>query len=143
MITQRTTIVLAAIMTGILLPMGAVSIAEAGSGSSSSSHAKISLYDNGVRQAGQTLNLSDSYSGCFGGNAGSFSATVYSDKTTVSWDANSTYYHACMLGHQFAGGEIKHEGQTFNIPSSQTSGSHDFNNTGSNPYSVDVEFYYD
>ena len=142
MITTKKTFALAALLTAILLPLGTVGIAEAGNGSSSSSNAKIDLYDNGSRQAGQTLSLSDSYSGCLGANAGSFSATVYSDKTTITWDANSTYYHSCLFGHQFNGGEIKHEGQTYNIPSSDTSGSHDFNNSGSSPYSVDVEFYY-
>ena len=142
MISTTKTVAIAALLTAILLPLGTVSIAEAGSGSSSSSNAKIDLYDSGSRQAGQTLSLSDSYSGCFGANAGSFSATVYSDKTVISWDANSTYWHSCFHGHQFNGGEIKHEGQTYNIPSSTPTGSHDFNHSGSNPYSVDVEFYY-
>ncbi len=142
MITKRTTIVFAAIFTAMLLPMGTIGIAQAGNGSSSSSSAQIDLYDNGVRPAGETLTLSDSYSGCFGANAGSFTATVYSDKTTISWDANTTYKHVCLFAHDFTGGQIQHEGQTYNIPSNEPSGSKDFNNTGSNPYSVDVEFYY-
>ena len=143
MISKRTTIVFAAMLTAMLLPMGTINIAEAGSGDSSSSKAQIDLYDSGTKPAGETLTLTDSYSGCLGVNAGEFTTTVYSDKTTVSWDAKSTYWHSCLLEHQFSGGQIKHEGQTHSIPSDETSGSKDFNNTGTSPYSVDVEFYYD
>lgn len=143
MITKRTTIVFAAIFTAMILPMGTIGIAYAGNGSSNSNSAHINLYDNGVRQAGETLTLSDSYSACWGGCGGSFTATVYSDKTTVKWDANSTYWHSWYTVHDFSGGEIKHEGQTYNIPSNSPSGSHDFNHTGASPYSVDVEFFYD
>ena len=143
MISTKKTIALGALLTAILLPLGAVGSAYAGSGSSSSSNAQIDLYDNGVRPAGETLTLTDSFSGCWGGCAGSFSAIVFEDKTTVTWNANSSYWHALWNVHDFNGGQIQHEGQTYNIPSSTTSGSHDFNNTGGNPYSVDVEFYYD
>ena len=143
MTSQRTTIVFAAILTAIILPMSAVGVAYAGSGSSNSNHATIDLYDNGTKPPGGTLTLSDSYSACWGGCGGSFTATVYADKTTVTWDANDTYWHSWYTVHDFSGGQIQHEGQTYNIPSNSASGSHDFNNTGMSPYSVDVEFYYD
>ena len=142
MISTKKTIALVALLTAIVLPLGAIGYAYAGTGSSSSSNAQIDLYDNGVQQAGQDLILADSFSACWGACAGEFTAVVFGDETIVTWDANSSYWHAPWIVHSFSGGQIQHEGQTYYIPSSDTSGSKHFNNTGYSPYSVDVEFYY-
>jgi len=144
MISKRTTIVFAAIFTAIILPMGTIGIAYAGNGSSNSNGAHINLYDIGTKPIGEVLELADSYSACWSMCGGSFTANVFTDmKTTVTWDANTTYRHSWNTVHDFSGGVIKHEGQTYNIPSNSPSGSHDFNHNGSSPYSVDVEFFYD
>lgn len=142
MITTKKTIALAALLTAIVLPLGLVGNAYAGSGSSSSSNAQIDLYDIDTAPTGQELILADSFSGCWGGCAGSFTAVVFDNETIVTWTANSSYWHALWNVHDFSGGKVVHEGQTYNIPSSESSGSHHFSNTGYSPFSVDVEFYY-
>ena len=114
-----------------------------GSGSSSGSGARIDLYDSGVKQPDQVLNLDDSYSGCLGTNAGSFDAQVFVDLVTwVDWDANSTYWHWCISPYSYNGGEIIHEGKKKKLSSSETSGRWITSNTGTNPYSVEVEYTY-
>ena len=112
MITTKKTIALVALLTAIVLPLGTIGYAYAGTGSSSSSSAQIDLYDSGTKTPGQELILEDSFSACWGGCAGSFTAVVFDDETIVSWNVNSSYWHAPWIVHSFSGGQIVLEGQT-------------------------------
>jgi hypothetical protein len=116
-----------------------------GSGSSNGSGARIDLYDSDYRSDGTTpLYLSDSYSGCLGANAGSFSGAVYQYSTSVSWNGNLSYWDWCINPHTFDRLDVTHEGSTHYYDGESYRISNDtYNHSGgSGTYSVDINMYY-
>ena len=119
----------------------------AGSGSSSSSGASITLYDR-ERGTPNTLQLYDNYFGCAGGNYAVFQAFVKPNVVDVNWVANQIYWHWCFQLHELKHGYVQYGTTKYLLDpepnQAQIRGSHAFTNShgGTTWYSVTAKFFY-
>ncbi len=118
-------------------------ISGQGSGSSSTSGARIGLHD---REYGTpTLTLDDNYSACSTLNQAVFQAPIRPNTVDVTWDASPYYLHWCFVPHEFDHGQIKYGTNKVSLEGhGDRRGSHVFTNydVGTTWYDVRITFVY-